>query len=121
MKRISQIIGIIVLIIVCIGAWTLFGKNTTETDAIYLDIAKLEGNTFTTNGNFTGGAIKYSGYKYKIDGENMYLYINNRLLIGKSGDFLIKIKDENLQNVEKVYLQGQDKSDSYQIWPNQED
>lgn len=121
LKRVSKIIGIVVLIVICIGAWAIFGKNTTETDTIYLAEAKLEGNTFTTNGNFTGGAIKYAGYEYKIDGKGLYVYIKNRLFIGNSGDFLIEIKDDKLKNVEKVYLQGEDTSDTYQLLPNQED
>ena len=86
LKRKLLIIGTVGLIIICIGAWALFGKNTTETDAIYLEMEKVEGKTFTTNGSFAGGAMKYSGYEYEIDGENMYLYIKNRVFIGNSQD-----------------------------------
>ena len=117
MKRTLRIIGIVVLILICIGAWALFGKNTTETDAIYIEITNLEGKNFTTNGSFTGGALKYSGYDYKIDGETMYLSIKNRLFIGNTGDFSIDIQDDKLQNIKTVYLQGEDKSDTYQLWP----
>lgn len=66
---------------------------------------------------FQGGALKYSGYDYTIDGETMYVSIKNRLFIGKTGDFSLKIKDDKLQKVKKVYLQGEDQSDTYQLWP----
>ena len=113
----SRIIGIIVLILVCIGAGALFKTNTTETEALYIGSSKLENKTFTTNGGFSGGALKYSGYDYTIDGETMYVSIKNRLFIGKTGDFVIEIKDDKLQKVKKVYLQGDDQSDTYQLWP----
>ena len=47
----------------------------------------------------------------------MYLSIKNRLFIGNTGDFSIDIQDDKLQNVKTVYLQGEDKSDTYQLWP----
>lgn len=117
MKRLLRIIGIFVLLIVILGAWALFKTNTTETDALYIGSSNLANKTFTTNGGFSGGAIKYSGYDYEIEGDTMYVTIRNRLFIGKSGDFTIEIKDDKLQHVKKVFLQGKETSDTYQIWP----
>ena len=121
MKRAGKVIGIIVVILICIGAWALFKKNKTDTDAIYIDKVNLEGDTFTTNGGFTGGAIKYAGYDYNIEGKDLDVYIKNRLFVGKNGDFTIKIKDTQLKNIENVYLQGEESSDTYQLLTLQED
>ena len=112
-----RIIGIVLVIIVLISVWALFKTDPTEMDLLYISSTNFEGETLTTEGSFSSGAIKYSGYDYKIKGDTMYVTIKNRLFIGKSGDFSIEIKDDKLQHVKKVLLQGKVTSDTYQIWP----
>lgn len=113
----KRIIGIMVIIIVILASWALFKTDPTEMDLLYISSTNFEGETLTTDGSFTSGAIKYSGYDYEIKGDTMYVTINNRLFIGKTGDFSIEIKDEKLHDVKKVLLQGKETSDTYQIWP----
>lgn len=113
----KRIIGIVIVIILIISAWALFKTDPTEMDLLYISSTNFEDKTLTTDGSFTSGAIKYSGYDYEIEGDTMYVTIRNRLFIGKSGDFTIEIKDDKLQHVKKVFLQGKEKSDTYQIWP----
>lgn len=113
----KRIIGIVLVIIIIISAWTLLKTDPTETDLLYISSTNFEDKTLTTNGSFTSGLIKYSGYDYEIEGDTMYVTIKNRLLIGKSGDFFIEINDAKLEHVKKVFLQGKGPSDTYQIWP----
>ena len=62
-------------------------------------------------------ALTFSGYKYKIKNENVYIRLRYSLpsIFNRDGMSDISIKN-NFEGVKNVYLQGREKNDIRLIW-----
>lgn len=109
MKKKIIIISIMIVLALLTFVFTL--KNNRQMQAVPLseiiirDVSLSE-QKFTLSGSFVSSGKSFRNYTYTIDGDSLYIVINGGLVTKEypSGDFSIKIEDENLKNVSKVFL-----------------
>lgn len=109
MKKKIIIISIMIVLALLTFVFTL--KNNRQMQAVPLseiiirDVSLSE-QKFTLSGSFVSSGKSFRKYTYTIDGDSLYIVINGGLVTKEypSGDFSIKIEDENLKNVSKVFL-----------------
>lgn len=109
MKKKIIIISIMIVLALLTFVFTL--KNNRQMQAVPLSEiiirdASLSEQKFTLSGSFVSSGKSFRNYTYTIDGDSLYIVINGGLVTKEypSGDFSIKIEDENLKNVSKVFL-----------------
>lgn len=107
-KVLKYTIGIIGAIGIIVLAVVLFVFRTTSVhlDHIAIHDVTLADNTLTVDGNINASAEGYRGYKYNIEDHVLYLDIKGGLVTKKhpSGTIDIVIEDEQLKDVDRVYL-----------------
>lgn len=95
------------MIAVSVLVGVLIGGNGY--DDLSFENLVLDDKNFTTDVFFSGASGKtFRGYKYKINGENLYLTINSGLAIKNIGtsDLRIEIHDSQLSFVKNVYVKS---------------
>ncbi len=77
----------------------------------------VEDNQLRFRGTTGSSAQAFSGYRYQIKGEEVYIKIRYSIAgrFNKDGDSEISIED-NFENIQRIYLQGQKKDDIRLIW-----
>lgn len=109
MKRKIIVRGILIAAILLVFVFLL--KNNKQMQGVSLseiiirDVSLSE-QKFTLSGSFVSSGKSFRNYTYTIDGDSLYIVINGGLVTKEypSGDFSIKIEDEKLKNVSKVFL-----------------
>lgn len=68
----------------------------------------LEDSVFRVNISLQSSGKTFRRYKYKINGENLYLTISSGLAMNNigTGTLDVEIRDEKLKNVKKVYVKS---------------
>lgn len=121
-KRRIALVSIITVIIILL----LFGYKAfihgwyAPTEVIWTTEVKVEENKMIIKGNTNESATGFSGYKYKIENENLYIQVRYSIVskINSSGHFDIEIIDDELKDVENIYLQGGKSKDTKLVWRN---
>lgn len=111
MKKIIILFLLLVFIVVFILVSVVIGGN--EYNDLNFKNFVLEDNLLKVDVYFTEASGKtFRKYKYKIDGENLYLTINSGLAIKNigTGDLQIEIHDSNLNSVKNVYIKSGNKT-----------
>lgn len=77
----------------------------------------VEANQLNFRGTTASSAQAFSGYRYQIKGNEVYIKIRYSIAgrFNRYGDSQISIED-NFENVQRVYLQGRKKGDIRLIW-----
>lgn len=116
MNRKIIVTGILIAAMLLLFVFTL--KNNRQMQAVPLSEiiireVSLSEQKFTLSGSFVSSGKSFRNYTYTIDGDSLYIVINGGLVTKKYpfGDFSIKIEDENLKNVSKVFLKHGEVSD----------
>ena len=109
MKKIAvlllSLVLLLVVLVIAVSIVVIVGGNEYD-DLIFKNIV-LEDNVFTADVFFTGASGKtFRGYKYKIDGENLYLTIKSGLAVKNigTGNLRVEIQDTQLNSVKNVYV-----------------
>jgi hypothetical protein len=112
--------GIIVFILIILITGYIFFIHGTyvTTKVIGTTQINVEDNELIITGNTSESATGFSGYRYKIVDENLYLQIRYSIVskVNPSGHFDINITDDNLKSVKKVFFQGGKTNDIELIW-----
>lgn len=106
-KMYIPLIAAIIILIFIIGYKAFIYGSYVSTNAVGISQIKLENNELIVAGNIADSASGFSGYKYRIDDEKLYLKLRYSLVndVNPSGHFSIKIVDD-LKDVKKVFFQG---------------
>ncbi|WP_066504538.1 hypothetical protein [Abyssisolibacter fermentans] len=99
---------IFIILLLILGCKTFIYGSYVSTNAVGISQIKLENNELIVAGNIADSASGFSGYKYRIDDEKLYLKLRYSLVndLNPSGHFSIKIVDDDLKDVKKVFFQG---------------
>lgn len=113
------IMGIsICIIIASIFAYINLVRGTpADTKSIIINQIELKDAEMFVEGMTTYSAVGFSGYKYTIKDENLYLQLRYTLVnkINPHGDFSFRIEDD-FKDINKIFLQGSEPNDTKLIW-----
>jgi len=115
--------------IISVVAWSIFGLLGLTYFVVfvygsYIHVKNypvreitVEDNQLNFRGTTGSSAQAFSGYRYQIKGEEVYIKIRYSIagIFNRDGDSEISIED-NFVNVQRVYLQGRKKDDIRLIW-----
>lgn len=98
------LITVVIIIYMIIGL--LSGSNNYE-DLIFHNF-NLQDEYFSVNVETWSSGKTFRKYKYKIEGENLYLTIRSGLAMKNIGTGIleVEIKDKKLTNVKNVYVKN---------------
>ncbi|PAB57390.1 hypothetical protein [Anaeromicrobium sediminis] len=118
-KKIVIVVSIIFIITILILAYKIFiYGHYVSTKVIWAKPTRVADNELIVKGNISDSASGYSGYKYEIVNENLYLKLRYSIAnkVNPSGSFQIDIVDNDLKDVKKIFLQGGQSEDIKLIW-----
>jgi hypothetical protein len=114
---IKLLIFMCLVIALAVGHSKYVYGRAADPEGIVVQEVKEEDNYLLLKGTTVNSGLGFSGYKYKIENDSLYLELHYSLVskVNPTGDFEVEIK-ENLQNIKNVYLQGKQVSDAILIF-----
>ena len=119
MKRKSNSIGLLITIILIVGIFLKFYVigNAVNTDSVYFEKIEVSPYYLKLTGNTSNSGLTFSRFEMRYAKKSAYIKLIYTLpsFINKSGKFDIH-QGEYLENVETLYLEGNDENDKKIIW-----
>lgn len=114
MKKIVVLVSalVVLLVVLAVPVSVVVIVGGTEYDDISFKNITFENNIYKAEVFFTGSSGKtFRGYKYKIDGENLYLTIKSGIAIKNVGTGIlqIEIQDTQLNSVKNIYVKNKNR------------
>lgn len=117
-KRRRNIIIIIVLILTIIAYLTFVRGTYATSDVIIVKHLEVGDGQLDIRGNTMNSSMGFSGYKYTIVDKKLYLQLRYSLVskINPTGEYKISINDEEMNSVNRIFIQGKEKDDYKLAW-----
>jgi hypothetical protein len=108
----------VILIAILAGRIYLAYGRVVDTQSIIVKEIKVEDNRLELKGNTTKRTLSLVSHKYKIKEGDLFLKL--RFALGakkqRGSNFEAAFEENDLREIEKVYLQGKQKDDLKLIW-----
>lgn len=118
-KKILCVVIIIIGILLIGSIKYLMVGNGVNTNSLFVKNIDVNNDKLYIAGLTINSGEAFAGYDYTIENENLYLKLRYTIVnqFHGNGDFSITIND-NLMNIEKIYLQGKESEDLKLVWTN---